>query len=149
MRLWTVHPKFLDSKGLGGAWSEGLLAQNVLLGNTTGYLNHTQLVRFKSNCYDTAINLICNYLIIIKQEADRRGFNYNGSLIISNPKILIKLEETKGQLSYEWELLLTKLKKRDYFLWESLVGVAPEPNPLFKIVPGNVNSWEKVKKVES
>ena len=29
MRLWTVHPKFLDAKGLVALWREGLLAQKA------------------------------------------------------------------------------------------------------------------------
>ena len=29
MRIWSIHPKFLDLKGLGVAWNEGLLAVNI------------------------------------------------------------------------------------------------------------------------
>jgi hypothetical protein len=31
MRLWSLHPKYLDKLGLLGLWREGLLAQKVLL----------------------------------------------------------------------------------------------------------------------
>ena len=47
MRLWTIHPKYLDVKGLVALWREGLLAQKVLSGKTKGYRNHPQLIRFK------------------------------------------------------------------------------------------------------
>jgi Pyrimidine dimer DNA glycosylase (EC 3.2.2.17)/DNA-(apurinic or apyrimidinic site) lyase (EC 4.2.99.18) len=47
MRLWSIHPKYLDVQGLLGLWREGLLAQKVLLGETKGYRNHPQLIRFK------------------------------------------------------------------------------------------------------
>ena len=47
MRLWSIHPSYLDVKGLGAAWREALLAQKVLEGLTRGYKNHPQLLRFK------------------------------------------------------------------------------------------------------
>ena len=46
MRLWSLHPKYLDSKGLVAVWREGLLALEVLKGNTKGYRSHPQLTRF-------------------------------------------------------------------------------------------------------
>ena len=48
MRLWSIHPGYLDAKGLVALWREGLLAQKVLLGDTRGYKNHPQLKRFKN-----------------------------------------------------------------------------------------------------
>lgn len=47
MRIWTIHPKHIDSKGLVALWRETLLAKNVLEGKTKGYKNHPQLYRFK------------------------------------------------------------------------------------------------------
>ena len=47
MRIWTLHPKYLDAKGLVALWREALLAKHVLEGKTVGYLNHPQLTRFK------------------------------------------------------------------------------------------------------
>ena len=49
MRIWSVHPKYLDKKGLVALWHETLLAKNVLEGNTKGYKNHSQLTRFKNS----------------------------------------------------------------------------------------------------
>lgn len=49
MRLWTVHPKYLDAQGLVAAWRGALLAQKVLAGQTKGYCAHPQLVRFQSH----------------------------------------------------------------------------------------------------
>ena len=48
MRLWTVHPRYLDAKGLVAAWREALLAQKVLRGETKGYRHHPQLIRFQA-----------------------------------------------------------------------------------------------------
>lgn len=43
MRLWSLHPQYLDAKGLVALWREGLLAQAVLAGQTRGYKRHPQL----------------------------------------------------------------------------------------------------------
>ena len=47
MRIWSLHPKYLDTKGLVALWRETLLAKHVLEGKTKGYRNHPQLDRFK------------------------------------------------------------------------------------------------------
>ncbi len=36
MRIWTLHPQYLDRQGLVALWREGLLAQEVLRGQTRG-----------------------------------------------------------------------------------------------------------------
>jgi len=46
MRIWSLHPKYLDAKGLVALWRDALLARHVLQGKTTGYKNHPQLNRF-------------------------------------------------------------------------------------------------------
>ena len=77
MRLWSIHPKYLDAKGLVALWREGLLAQNVLLGNTKGYKNHPQLIRFKNS--ENPYGAIAEYLRYVVNEADNRGYNFNRS----------------------------------------------------------------------
>ena len=47
MRLWSLHPSYLDSSGLVALWREGLLARKVLSGQTKGYIHHPQLQRFR------------------------------------------------------------------------------------------------------
>jgi len=37
MRLWSIHPSYLDRQGLLAVWREGLLALKVLKGETIGY----------------------------------------------------------------------------------------------------------------
>ena len=49
MRLWSLHPRYLDRAGLVALWREALLAQAVLRGATRGYRRHPQLVRFRSH----------------------------------------------------------------------------------------------------
>jgi len=47
VRIWSLHPKYLDRQGLTACWREALLAQAVLNGATRGYTRHPQLVRFR------------------------------------------------------------------------------------------------------
>lgn len=56
MRLWSISPQYLDTKGLLALWREGLLAQNVLLGLTKGYRSHPQCTRFLASA---GRDLIC------------------------------------------------------------------------------------------
>jgi len=79
MRLWTIHPRYLDAKGLLAAWREGLLAQKVLLGQTRGYTAHPQLLRFRAR--SSRVASICSFLIGLAEEAERRGYKFNRTKI--------------------------------------------------------------------
>jgi hypothetical protein len=68
MRIWSLHPKYLDVKGLVALWRETLLARHVLLGKTKGYRHHPQLARFKA-CKDP-VSAIDQYLQVVCEEAD-------------------------------------------------------------------------------
>ena len=89
MRIWSIHPKYLDWMGLGAQWREGLLAQKVILGETMGWKNHPQLTRFK--IHSEPLNAVGYYLRIIYEEANGRGYNYNFSKIIRPENPLRKL----------------------------------------------------------
>lgn len=140
MRLWSLHPQYLDSAGLNASWREGLLAKNVLLGNTKGYINHPQLIRFK-NTHDPSL-YIDAFLTEIYKEAIRRNFSYNGEkihMIDSIPPIPV----TKGQLEYEFEHLKRKLQKRSPELLIKLPTLANlKPHPLFETIEGDIEKWE-------
>ena len=69
MRLWSLHPRYLDAKGLVALWREALLAQKVLHGNTKGYRNHPQLTRFKQQ--QNPLAAIAAYLREVQREAPR------------------------------------------------------------------------------
>ena len=140
MRLWSIHPGYLDTKGLVALWREGLLAQNVLLGNTKGYKNHPQLIRFKKT--NNPVGAIASYLRCVIDEADKRGYNFDKSKIMNN-KIESKLRVTGGQVEYEFKHLLGKLKERDLDLYKQLKMIKRiKVHPTFKKVSGNVEYWE-------
>lgn len=140
MRLWTLHPKYLDARGLVALWREGLLAQAVLCGETRGYRHHPQLSRFRQR--KSAVGAIAGYLRIVHTEAIRRGYSFASEKIISAPHTGLILV-TRGQIEYEWDHLMTKLAARDPELRIRLEAVKrPVPHPLFRIVPGDVEPWE-------
>lgn len=142
MRLWSIHPGYLDSKGLVALWREGLLAQNVLLGKTKGYKNHPQLKRFKST--GNAEVAICSYLSCVADEADNRAYNFNRAKIVQNTKCELMLV-TEGQLNYEFKHLLNKLKVRDPSRYEELQLIKKiKTHPLFTQVDGGIEEWEVI-----
>jgi len=142
MRLWTLHPKYLDAKGLVALWREALLAQKVLRGETRGYRHHPQLRRFAQTKNPPAA--LAAYLKAICAEAVRRGYKFDASKI-GRRNFRGRLNETRGQLLYEWRHLKRKLEKRDPKRLRNLGSKEiPAPHPLFRIVPGKVREWERV-----
>jgi hypothetical protein len=141
MRLWTIHPKYLDASGLVALWREALLAQAVLGGRTKGYRHHPQLYRFREHDHPTAA--INAYLGFIFQEAEVRGYRFN-SKKVNAVKKQITLQSTSGQLGFEWKHLLKKFRLRSPDHFRKWRGVStPEPHPLFMIETGAVESWER------
>ena len=145
MRLWSLNPKYLDSKGLLAVWREGLLAKKVLEGKTKGYKNHPQLTRFRN--YEEPLSAINSYLYYIFLESQHRGYSFDKSKI-SCIKLRDIITITKGQLKYELEHLLKKLKMRDEEKFNEIKKLnldKIETNPIFRIVEGRIEDWEKVK----
>lgn len=141
MRLWTVHPEYLDVKGLTAVWREGLLARAVLLGRTKGYRNHPQLIRFRALADPVAG--VDAYLAAILAESRRRGYKYDATKIDETARSA-PIEETTGQLACEWAHLLKKLADRDPERYREYADIAmPAPHPLFAVVDGPVREWEK------
>lgn len=141
MRLWSLHPKYLDAKGLVALWREALLAQAVLRGETRGYRNHPQLDRFKQHV--APLSAISLYLDAVCIEAGARGYAFDRSKI-KPPSETLTLMVTSGQLAYEWHHLLMKLKERSPALFEQWSVVScPEAHPLFGVQEGQVEPWER------
>ena len=141
MRIWTLHPKYLDSKGLVALWREALLARQVLRGETRGYRNHPQLVRFKEHADPLAA--IESYLVEVFEESQNRGYHFDRSKLsrVQQPSII---EVSEGQLRFEWQHLLSKLEQRDPERYHQLQSIeTPDPHPLFRILPGPVQTWER------
>ena len=143
MRLWTLHPKYLDGRGLVAVWREGLLARAVLRGRTLGYRHHPQLERFRA--HRMPVQAINAYLAEVHAEADRRGYAFDRARI-GPVRRCAPVRAQAGQLAYEWRHLLAKLRDRDPARFRSLrlMKGDPESHPLFRVVAGGVEEWERV-----
>jgi hypothetical protein len=140
VRLWTIHPRYLDTRGLVALWREALLARAVLRNRTRGYRHHPQLIRFKAErAPRAAINA---YLRVVQSEAEARGFAFDRRKI-GPSRGSARIACTTGQLEHEWAHLLAKLRVRDPALYRIRRRESPEPHPLFKLVPGPAEPWEK------
>ena len=142
MRLWSLHPKYLDPQGLVALWREALLAQAVLQGKTKGYQHHPQLRRFQDS--PSPRRYIAAYLKAVHAEASRRGYSFDGSKIGRATGVRARsLKVTRGQLAYEWKHLDKKLKKRSPKWRKQLPSTRlSEPHPLFRAVRGGIAEWE-------
>lgn len=141
MRIWTLHPRYLDAKGLVALWRETLLAQKVLRGLTKGYTRHPQLQRFRQQS-DPA-GAVARYLRAVHEESRRRGYRFDEGKIAPSDWSGT-LVETRGQLLFEWHHFLRKAETRAPEHYDRIKGIAlPSPHPLFEIVEGEVREWER------
>ena len=165
MRIWSLHPSLLDRRALVACWRETLLAQKVLRGLTRGYTNHPQLIRFRA--HPQPLEAVAAYLSGLADEADARGYSFNRALIgggedsadkngadkSENPYASVALIPVPlGQMEYELAFLQHKVAGRDpeweHRLSECLAargGLAACAHPLFEVVPGAIEPWEKTK----
>lgn len=143
MRLWSLHPRYLDAAGLTACWREGLLARRVLAGGTVGYRFHPQLTRFRA-CEDP-LTAIDTYLHAVLAEARARGYRFDAEKI-GPPDRALRIRVTAGQLDFEFRHLADKLRARDsQRIFELSQAAVVEPHPLFTVTPGGVETWEVVK----
>ncbi|AXK45042.1 pyrimidine dimer DNA glycosylase/endonuclease V [Brachybacterium saurashtrense] len=157
MRLWSLHPRHLDRQGLTGCWRESLLAQAVLAGRTRGYRSHPQLERFRAQADPLAS--VGAYLAVLAEEASTRGYRFDRSRIDHRPAPAVKggdgreddvprIQVAVGQLDLEWRHLLHKLEVRSPEHWERARALAgPTAHPLFEVVAGPVESWERAEEL--
>jgi hypothetical protein len=143
LRLWSLHPCYLDAKGLVACWREGLLARKVLKGETKGYKNHPQLERFKAQCDPVAV--LDSYLLAIFEEATKRGFSFNREKI--GPRFSeSRMAVTEAHLNYELRHLKAKLKARDVNRYRRIAKIVlPLPHPIFEVRRGSIEPWERVR----
>ncbi len=142
MRLWSIHPSYLDAKGLVALWREGLLARAVLRGRTKGYRSHPQLERFRQR--PAPVSAINQYLGAVLDEATSRGYTFDGTRIGPVRKRQI-IAVTRAQLEFEIDHLRRKLEQRAPHRLGTLSGAARQviPHPMFVLRDGPVESWER------
>ena len=140
MRLWSLHPALLDRAGLVALWRESLLAQAVLAGRTKGYRHHPQLRRFRNSRNPT--DAISTYLWAVYEEAVARDYRFDPSKI-AGKRGSIRIPVTRGQIGYEAEHLMKKLRGRAP---ERLALIRAQQrirvHPIFRVRKGEVEDWE-------
>ena len=143
MRIWSLHPEHLDVKALVAVWRETLLAKNVLLGKTKGYRNHPQLIRFKQ--HPSPVRAVDFYLQHVFYEAEQRGYQFDRTKF-EYVSSIDKISLTTGQLDYEKNHLIRKIRKRDVNWYHKFIKERAEikAHPLFYVVQGGIEEWEKI-----
>src|SRR5262249_30309476 len=106
MRLWSLHPKYLDARGLVALWRDALLAQKVLRGETHGYRHHPQLIRFRTQT--SHVGAIVEYLRAVHVESLARGYRFEVGKI-GRRRRTRAIGVTRGQIRHEWRHLMAKL----------------------------------------
>jgi Pyrimidine dimer DNA glycosylase len=145
MRLWTIHPEYLDAQGLVAQWREGLLAKKVLEGKTSGHRQHPQLNRFL-RCADP-VNQIRIFLRETYNESVVRNYRFDkdkiGDIDDENKKII---GVSNQQIEYEFALLQSKLKERNPGQFSINARVEKiRLNGIFEQIRGEIEDWERVK----
>lgn len=139
MRLWSLHPRYLDRQGLTACWREALLAQAVLTGGTRGYQRHPQLDRFRRTTDPVAA--IGAYLEAVRGDAQRRGYRFDSSRVVRSVSVE-PVPVTDGQLALERRHLAAKLAHRSPGLLAALPAEV-DAHPMFVVRPGDVEPWER------
>jgi len=132
----------LDNKGLVALWREGLLARKVLEGKTKGYKKHPQLERFKNS--PNSVMLINSYLYFVFIEAEKRGFCFDKSKLYDVTAVRKAIPVTRGQMEFELKHLASKIRKRTPEFAKVLCKKKLRCNPVFFVVEGPVENWEKI-----
>jgi hypothetical protein len=142
MRIWTIHPKYLVTKGLLAVWRETLRAQKVLKNENVGYRNHPQLWRFKET--PDPLGAVAAYLRGIYAEAVTRHYSFSEEKIAPTT-FSGRIPCTRGQLLYEWNHLKEKLRARDARKLQEVLRIQePEAHPIFNIIEGEIEDWEVI-----
>jgi len=162
MRLWSLHPKHLDARGLVALWREALLAQAVLAGmekskqdfsssgsaastpKTRGYTKHPQLERFNES--KAPLKAIGAYLSEVQKEGRRRGYKFDRRKIMFPKARAVKMPVTDGQLRHEWLHLRKKLLARDKVKMAENARGKMRAHPCFAVRGGKKEGWEKGKR---
>lgn len=156
MRLWSFHPSYLDNIGLARLYNEGIGGIRAIRGEQKMHLNHPQLTRFKVCCDNHTYIILSAYLRVVHNELELRGMVNDGKFkhdlllnyLFQNTKDLFNITVNSSQINGEIVHFInkTKTQKGRYIndnLKQAIAAKNILPHPLFTVVPGPVESWEK------
>lgn len=87
-------------------------------------------------------------MLKIYEEARKRSYCYNKSKIVKAAEKVEPIKITKGQILYEFHILKERVKGRDPKKYKEVLelerkGRRPKSHPLFVVIEGEVEPWEK------
>lgn len=130
MSLWSVHPRYLDNKGLISAWNRGLQLQKQLSTEPARNTGNSQLIMFSRQ--EKPLHAIGSYLSFIASEGCRRGYKFTHEKILYPNFDEELLPIDSEQLRSENQMLQNRLKTRDKNRYQQLSSQSwPETHPLF------------------
>lgn len=142
----SISPESLDRQDLVSLWRESLLARKAIEKKNKDYENQPQLRRHKDS-FNPLTN-INYYLSSVHEEAQKRGYDVDAKKIALLKNKMKDTKVSNGQVNYEFKHILKKLEDRDYGEFSKIkeAGMGSiKTNKTFKVVQGNVESWEKAK----
>jgi hypothetical protein len=99
------------------------------------------VLRFRAHA--SPVGCIGEYLRGVHEEAATRGYSFAAERI-TRTRASGRLTVTRGQLEYEWQHLLQKLRSRDPKRLAELRKIKrPIAYRLFRVVHGGVAPWER------
>lgn len=146
MRIWSIHPKYLDRQGLGGAWKEAHQAQAILRRHIVGgqpfadipYGMHPQLDRLKAQ--PDPLGALGLVMTTIRDEGISRGYSYKAAILRVDQSARFWISE--AQLAYERLHMMRKLRNRDPARADALLEI-PDVMPMVDFIGGGIASWER------
>jgi Pyrimidine dimer DNA glycosylase len=150
MRLWSFDPSCLDQRGLCGLWREVLVGLRAFeKGPGAPWYNHPQLTRFKQ--HPNGLGVLAEYAEYVLNEGHKRGYKFNARhldpyLELYDVNFTGAIQVTEGQFGYEIEHFMRKLAIREPIRYTNYLNEPKfSPHPIFTIVDGDIESWEKRK----
>lgn len=146
MRLWSIHPQYLDTKEFVACWKDAIDASAIIKRDDRNiHKIYPQLSRF--NDIIPSKPAINKYLMFMYYNSIIRGYrfkhkNIDFKEIEKNPGIRILV--TRGQLNHELKIVRKILEDRDSELLDSPIYSyrEVEPNPMFMVITGGIEQWE-------
>ena len=96
------------------------------------------LIGFASENWTATIGA---YLWAVLDEARSRGYNFDASRIATE-RLPISISVTRGQLDFERQRLMKKLRTRDQDRFRILGAAVARPHPILRVVAGGLEPWE-------
>ena len=146
MRLWTIHPKYLDRQGLVALWREGIGALRELerpVERKSNYYKHPQLTPFKNS--SQSIPFLKQYLFYVYLEAVNRGYKFNlTKLNMTKYDMKCGIELSTKQIKFEYVHLKDKLMNRRSKLFLRRLPnnfYNMSVNPVFTVIDNDELYW--------